>query len=979
MTGRRVIELGVGFTSRKAQLRGTTDCQGVTSICRFGTLEEKATSAMNGKDRLGDITRVDIARWSAYETKRQKEDRPPSSNSSRKSATLNTGNKIYKSRIPTTQVGRNAMQGDSPMCEESSGINSNNNSARRPSMTLNMLSSNRKPTNTITVEKRQMEIQYSSKKIRYTNLKKTLAEKQKITQDLYDEISNLREKIISAGGKDPGKVEEPKSSQVECPKQSLPIPIETNLPDYGQWEQICIDESMVIGVSLLQNQLQDLCHRSQELCQRALDRSLSFASVVKSWLTESPREQGEIGKDESILVDYSQAEMQQTILARSNEELKTQLDELRTAQKDFITEFAATASSLRVEYDNYIGRVKKEQPNVNLKDLQEQLSVALQELKAERDRTSQGKERMRMIELQMQKVRTKNRELEAHVTNEESKSQQLQSSVKSLEAQLKQKDQTIELRMKDMNKTMKSSEDFIAKMEKQRDTFESRMLELKQRMVHKEAEANAIIKELSEKCRAIDEEMNEERKKRLQAENALTEIEERCKHLEEKSQLLCDLASEKSNNIAVTDNNHTENEICLYNDLTAARAELEQQREKIEQLEREKQEIITVLHQAASDSEDETKDKLAAELIAKTNDLQNLMLEHAQLQKIARFTQERNEVLENQLAEIQRHLYAKSKEDGKTGFDTIELQQQISDLRNSLAEAMQQNQELETTLTQKQLELEQRDRVMREQSKFLKARDELLSLLKGKQANADNLANENYEDIDQINKQIAAKTEAIQELYTTLEGKQMQVMRLEKLVKLLEDQQDRAQAQRTRLEHRIAQLEVSLREKNNSNRYVIRKYSDGKPRPDIIDDKLPRAFSCESKRALLKASMPSFRLIDSCSCKRSESSHHRCHYTSPIKNRFLPPHEFYLDDWQVFSDKEEAFVCEQCQRETNDKFKHDVIHHVKDDQVPIRESLYSWLMDSSVLEAFGEPTIGLNRFHRHNSFEKNTDCFLQNR
>jgi len=112
--------------------------------------------------------------------------------------------------------------------------------------------------------------------------------------------------------------------------------------------------------------------------------------------------------------------------------------------------------------------------------------------------------------------------------------------------------------------------------------------------------------------------------------------------------------------------------------------------------------------------------------------------------------QERNEMLENQLAEIQRHLYAKSKEGGKTGFDTIELQQQISDLRNSLAEAMQQNQELETTLTQKQLELEQRDRVMREQSKFLKARDELLSLLKGKQTNANNLANENYEDIDEV-------------------------------------------------------------------------------------------------------------------------------------------------------------------------------------------------------------------------------------
>lgn len=295
---------------------------------------------------------------------------------------------------------------------------------------------------------------------------------QKIVQDLYDEISNLREKIITAGGKDPGKIDELKSFQVECLKQSPSTPIETNLHDYGQWEQICMDESMVMGVSLLQNQLEDLCDRSQELCQRTLDRSSSFASLVKSWLTES-RQQDEMGK--VLLVDYSEAEMQQMSLVQSNEELKTQLDELRTAQKNFIAEFATRSSSLRIEYNNYLDRVKKEQPNVERKDLQEQLNIALQELKAERDKASQGKERMRMIDLQMQKARTRIRDLEGHVANEELKSEQLQNGIKSLEAQLKQKEQTMELRMKDMKKAMKSSEDLIAKMEKQRDTFESRL------------------------------------------------------------------------------------------------------------------------------------------------------------------------------------------------------------------------------------------------------------------------------------------------------------------------------------------------------------------------------------------------------------------------------------------------------------------------------------------------------------------------
>lgn len=113
--------------------------------------------------------------------------------------------------------------------------------------------------------------------------------------------------------------------------------------------------------------------------------------------------------------------------------------------------------------------------------------------------------------------------------------------------------------------------------------------------------------------------------------------------------------------------------------------------------------------------------------------------------------EKKKDELEKQLSEIQQHLHAKSKGDGKTGLDAIDLQQQVSDLRNSLAQVIQQNQELETSLTQKQLELEQRDRVMREQSKFLKARNELLTVLKGKQqTSVDNPPNENYEDMDEV-------------------------------------------------------------------------------------------------------------------------------------------------------------------------------------------------------------------------------------
>lgn len=196
-------------------------------------------------------------------------------------------------------------------------------------------------------------------------------------------------------------------------------------------------------------------------------------------------------------------------------------------------------------------------------------------------------------------------------------------------------------------------------------------------------------------------------------------------------------------------------------------------------------------------------------------------------------------------------------------------------------------------------------------------------------------------------------------MYTTLEGKQMQVMRLEKLVKLLEDQQDRAQAQRIRFEHRIAQLEVSLREKSRNDRYVMRKYLR-KPRPGVINGRLSRAFPCESERTLLKASAAPYRYFS--------------RHVSPTESSGPPPRGFNLNDWyRVTSDKEEAFICERCRRKVNEKFKGDVIRHVENPRVR-RGSLYGWLMDSSVLEAFGEPTSRLNEFHGEVSSEEDVDC-----
>lgn len=206
----------------------------------------------------------------------------------------------------------------------------------------------------------------------------------------------------------------------------------------------------------------------------------------------------------------------------------------------------------------------------------------------------------------------------------------------------------------------------------------------------------------------------------------------------------------------------------------------------------------------------------------------------------------------------------------------------------------------------------------------------------------------------------------------------MQVMQLEKLVKLLEDQQDRAQAQRTRLEHRIAQLEVSLRDKTkNSNRYVISECNSRKSdRSYVVDDRVSRALPRESERALLEESTPTFRLINPHPRKRLEFPRYLYRGVSPSKSLNPPPSSiaasyrsksarFHVDDWCcTCSDKEEAFICERCRREAGEKFKGDTVYQIERDRHDLtRKSLYGWLMGSSTLES--------------GTTDDNADCFFR--
>ncbi|KAG7203744.1 hypothetical protein KM043_013768 [Ampulex compressa] len=736
----------------------------------------------------------------------------------------------HKSKIAACKPGYGTVhedQANPTMAEDSTcAANPHVNPNRRPSAKVPATPPSKKvlSASTGSVERRRLETQYTTKKKRYAMLTKELMDKKKTVQELYDDMSQLREKVIASGGKDPGKPEDLKFLDTAHTRQTTiePNPRESSTEESTEQPE---DDLVTKFLDSLQSQLQELPRKIHELCRDTFERDSNFATFVASWLTDSKSEGSEIAL-ETELDAYKIA----------SDDLKARFEVVADGHKEWTEEILRGAQGLREEISRCRARMRELSGLENLRNVREQLVNAQEELRLERERAGQVKERTRQAEAQLQKARTRIRELENQVASDEEKHQKLQASVRTLESLAKQREQAAEQRVRDVQRALKNSEDLVAKMETQRDSFESRLMELKEKMSEKEAAATRTIQEMSEQMESMSKIVREEREKRQQTENACCASEERYRQLQEKSQNLCEL-SKQTNHLYITDGNHTDNEIRLYNELQAARTELEEQRERMIQLQQEKEEIITLMDRSRDD-EDESKHKLAVEFLSKSKELQNLTMEYAELERLAQNVQEKNSILERQITEIQARLRAQSKEDGREALSAqaIELQQQVSDLRNALTEVAQHNKELEMALTQKQLDLEQRDRVLHEQSKFLKARDELLNALKARKEERDEQCadTDDNSETDQVSREIAAKTEAIQELYLTLENKQLQIMRLEKMVKLMEDQQDRAQAQRTRLENRIAQLEHDI-QRNKEHRYV------GEIAPSMLDP--PPAFS----------------------------------------------------------------------------------------------------------------------------------------
>lgn len=247
--------------------------------------------------------------------------------------------------------------------------------------------------------------------------------------------------------------------------------------------------------------------------------------------------------------------------------------------------------------------------------------------------------------------------------------------------------------------------------------------------------------------------------------------------------------------------------------------------EQIGRLQEEKNKILHKFQKLSEDNTNQQSERLAAEIVRKDDIVQALKAQVADLQRTCEEYNAKYNKLQTQLREFQEKV-----QEGK--LDPVSLSKEIGDLKalnndlqQTLNDLMAHNQQLEDDLAQRNMEIEQRDRLVQHQCGLNGIRDELITLLRSKDENQNHEVKKmNEEDAarwekrtEKIYKDLEKKSQSLDDMYTILTEKQTQVDRLDKLVKKMEEQQDRAQEQRVRLESKIAELQKQLQERKTKS------------------------------------------------------------------------------------------------------------------------------------------------------------------
>ncbi|CAK1578219.1 unnamed protein product [Parnassius mnemosyne] len=440
------------------------------------------------------------------------------------------------------------------------------------------------------------------------------------------------------------------------------------------------------------------------------------------------------------------------------------------------------------------------------------------ELEEERISKATMKEKLATTELQLRQARTRINKMDRQLREAEASITSLTVTVKSLEDQSRQKEVQLEARARKLRESLKTGEMTNNQIMQQRDALENELSKLREQLERNMIENKTTIQDLNNQLRDLKSALEAERKKTQEEMELKNMFEESYRDslntIEELKTQIVELEKNKPN-----PDLPTEREMDLRAELIATKDTLRITEEEVISCKREKVRFLETLTKIAeSENKMSMQQKLAAELLNKEEIMSKMQTQIRELNKSIKLNEQKVIEYEHYIRALQTYgQYSSNSQEESNGATYQDLQQEIMQLRMGLLEAVHKNEELSELLMQKEQQLEQQDKTSRAQARVIKVREELINMLKNKESEQSRELTSLQQDleqrmriVDEVNKQIAAKADEIQELFSTLENKQQQIHRLEKIVLALEEQQRRAQAQRTRHEEKIAALEHEL-------------------------------------------------------------------------------------------------------------------------------------------------------------------------
>lgn len=261
---------------------------------------------------------------------------------------------------------------------------------------------------------------------------------------MYEDVVQIREKLIAAGGKDPGKID---AIKLLC-DQSLHSP--------ASGETTFVMDSTVTKefVSNIHAQLENLSKSMLDVCQETLTKYSKVLHRLKM-----PKDQP---RDPEAMLEIKEYEV-------DHDNLVTRLEAARQVEDEFRANAMSKISILWSEIDACRIRIK------HLENAGDEMANQLRgKLNSEVEKLRELRERKGAADGQLQKAKLRIKELEAKVDEDDTKISQLQGSIKNLEGICKMRDSNGEQKTRELQKLLKNSEGNVAKLESQRNTLESR-------------------------------------------------------------------------------------------------------------------------------------------------------------------------------------------------------------------------------------------------------------------------------------------------------------------------------------------------------------------------------------------------------------------------------------------------------------------------------------------------------------------------